>query len=182
MAYRASNAQSAAASTSAGAKGDVDKFKVEGNGGDGTSSGGEFTLANKRILLYCTGGIRCEKASACVRSLVPNHKGVYHLQGVIPKYVERYGVEGHFLGNLFVFHRRNAVDPADAKKDAIALMTTRTKADDGGGNVEGDEHAKDPFDRSNGGVEESNNGWDEDGKVAGVAAAAAASTTIVVGR
>lgn len=62
---------------------------------------------NKKIALYCTGGIRCEKASAWLR-----HQGfenVKHLKGGIIDYkrqVEEEGLENRFLGKNFVFDER----------------------------------------------------------------------------
>jgi UPF0176 protein len=62
---------------------------------------------NKKIALYCTGGIRCEKASAWLK-----HNGfenVHHLKGGIIDYkhqVEREGLENKFLGKNFVFDER----------------------------------------------------------------------------
>ena len=44
-----------------------------------------------KIYMYCTGGIRCEKASAYIRRTVPNVQQVYHLKGGIHKYLEQYG-------------------------------------------------------------------------------------------
>jgi len=62
---------------------------------------------DKRILMYCTGGIRCEKASAWMR-----YKGfneVYHLKGGIINYVrevKEYELENKFKGVNFVFDQR----------------------------------------------------------------------------
>ena len=62
---------------------------------------------NKKIALYCTGGIRCEKASAWLK-----HNGfenVRHLKGGIIDYkhqVEREGLENTFKGKNFVFDER----------------------------------------------------------------------------
>jgi len=62
---------------------------------------------NKKIALYCTGGIRCEKASAWLK-----HNGftdVHHLKGGVIDYkhqVEREGLENKFLGKNFVFDER----------------------------------------------------------------------------
>ena len=63
---------------------------------------------DKKLVMYCTGGIRCEKASAYYK-----HKGfkqVYQLEGGIIEYarqVERQKLENKFLGKNFVFdHRR----------------------------------------------------------------------------
>ncbi|PHQ59915.1 MAG: hypothetical protein COC08_08120 [Maribacter sp.] len=63
---------------------------------------------DKKLVMYCTGGIRCEKASAYYK-----HKGfkqVYQLEGGIIDYtrqVEKKKLENKFLGKNFVFdHRR----------------------------------------------------------------------------
>ena len=62
---------------------------------------------NKKIALYCTGGIRCEKASAWLK-----HNGftdVRHLKGGIIDYkhqVEREGLPNKFQGKNFVFDER----------------------------------------------------------------------------
>ena len=64
---------------------------------------------NKNIVLYCTGGIRCEKASAYLK-----HKGyenVYQLKGGIIEYtnqVKKKGFENKFIGKNFVFDQRKA--------------------------------------------------------------------------
>lgn len=76
-------------------------------------------LNNKRILLYCTGGIRCEKASAFVRQMVPQNKGIYHLKGGIHKYLEEFGSEeSQFVGKNFVFDRRGALNANDCGKES----------------------------------------------------------------
>jgi UPF0176 protein len=62
---------------------------------------------DKKVLLYCTGGIRCEKAVPEVMRL--GYKSVYQLEGGILKYLEEYP-EGRFKGECFVFDRRVAVD------------------------------------------------------------------------
>lgn len=62
---------------------------------------------NKKVLMYCTGGIRCEKASLVMEDL--GYKEVYQLQGGILKYLEQYP-QGNFEGECFVFDQRVAVD------------------------------------------------------------------------
>ena len=64
---------------------------------------------DKNLLMYCTGGIRCEKASAYYK-----HKGfknVFQLEGGIIEYtrqVKSEGLENKFIGKNFVFdHRRS---------------------------------------------------------------------------
>ena len=71
----------------------------------------EEQLANhkedKNLLMYCTGGIRCEKASAYFK-----HKGfknVYQLEGGIIEYtrqINEEGLESKFIGKNFVFDQR----------------------------------------------------------------------------
>ncbi len=62
---------------------------------------------DKNIVMYCTGGIRCEKASAYFK-----HKGfnkVHHLEGGIINYVKQVqekGIENKFIGKNFVFDKR----------------------------------------------------------------------------
>lgn len=63
---------------------------------------------NKKIAMFCTGGIRCEKASAYM--LAHGFEEVYHLQGGILKYLETIPAEGSMWdGECFVFDRRVAV-------------------------------------------------------------------------
>jgi UPF0176 protein len=62
---------------------------------------------DKKLLLYCTGGIRCEKAVPEVKRL--GYDTVYQLEGGILKYLEAYP-NGHFKGECFVFDHRVAVD------------------------------------------------------------------------
>lgn len=62
---------------------------------------------NKKIALYCTGGIRCEKASAWLKH--NGYENVRHLKGGIIDYahqVEEQGLENKFKGKNFVFDER----------------------------------------------------------------------------
>lgn len=62
---------------------------------------------NKKIALYCTGGIRCEKASAWLRH--NGYEDVKHLKGGIIDYkrqVEERGLPNKFKGKNFVFDER----------------------------------------------------------------------------
>ena len=64
---------------------------------------------DKNLVMYCTGGIRCEKASAYFK-----HKGfknVYQLEGGIIEYarqVKNQGLENKFVGKNFVFDERRS--------------------------------------------------------------------------
>jgi len=60
-------------------------------------------LAGKRVFMYCTGGVRCERAGSYLRALSESNtgawkdkerpKGIYQLHGGIQKYLESYGTE-----------------------------------------------------------------------------------------
>lgn len=63
----------------------------------------------KPVVMYCTGGIRCEKASPFL--LEKGFKNVFQLEGGILKYFEECG-GAHFDGECFVFDDRVAVDPS----------------------------------------------------------------------
>ena len=73
---------------------------------------------DKKLVMYCTGGIRCEKASAYYK-----HKGfknVFQLEGGIINYarqVEADGLENKFIGKNFVFDQRRSERISD---DVIA--------------------------------------------------------------
>lgn len=61
----------------------------------------------RNIIMYCTGGIRCEKASAYM--LHHGFKNVFHLEGGIINYarqVKEQGLESKFVGKNFVFDDR----------------------------------------------------------------------------
>jgi UPF0176 protein len=69
---------------------------------------------HKRVALYCTGGIRCEKATSYMK--MQGFQEVYHLKGGILKYLEQIPQEQSlWQGECFLFDDRVAV------KDALAV-------------------------------------------------------------
>ncbi|XP_061895592.1 thiosulfate sulfurtransferase/rhodanese-like domain-containing protein 2 [Entelurus aequoreus] len=62
---------------------------------------------DKKVLMYCTGGIRCERGSAYLRSK-DVCKEVYQLKGGIHKYLEQFP-DGFYRGKLFVFDERYTI-------------------------------------------------------------------------
>jgi UPF0176 protein len=63
---------------------------------------------HKQIALFCTGGIRCEKATSYL--LNQGFETVYHLQGGILKYLEEVpATDSHWEGECFVFDDRVAI-------------------------------------------------------------------------
>ena len=62
---------------------------------------------DKNLLMYCTGGIRCEKASAYFKH--QGFKNVYQLEGGIIEYthqIKEENIESKFIGKNFVFDHR----------------------------------------------------------------------------
>ena len=68
---------------------------------------------DRTVLMYCTGGIRCEKASALFRA--KGFEKVFQLHGGIVNYQKEYGNE-HWLGECFVFDKRMTVRVDEALK------------------------------------------------------------------
>lgn len=69
---------------------------------------GGLLADNPPVAMFCTGGIRCEKSTAYLRSL--GFDEVYHLQGGILRYLEEIPVEDSLWeGDCFVFDERVAV-------------------------------------------------------------------------
>ncbi len=73
-------------------------------------------MKDKTVVTFCTGGIRCEKATAAL--INEGFKNVYQLDGGILKYFEEVGGD-HYNGDCFVFDYRVAVDPKLNQTDAV---------------------------------------------------------------
>ena len=79
-------------------------------------------LSNKTVLMYCTGGIRCERASAYLKSQIGDQvEGVYQLQGGIERYLKTYKDGGFWRGKNFVFDKREAVSADNPHGDGGVL-------------------------------------------------------------
>ena len=64
---------------------------------------------NKKVAMFCTGGIRCEKSTAYLKE--QGFENVYHLEGGILKYLEEVPQqESMWQGECFVFDNRVTVD------------------------------------------------------------------------
>lgn len=64
----------------------------------------------KKIIWYCTGGIRCEKAAVLGNQLGGTE--FYSIQGWVVKYVNQYN-DGNWLGNLYTFDGRVSTQVGD---------------------------------------------------------------------
>lgn len=74
-------------------------------------------LKDKKVVTYCTGGIKCEKASGFL--LEQGFKEVYQVEGGIVKYAKETGGSG-FEGKLYVFDNRVVVDVNSVKPSIIS--------------------------------------------------------------
>lgn len=69
---------------------------------------------HKKIAMFCTGGIRCEKYSSYL--LEKGFEEVYQLEGGILKYMQDTSSENSLWeGNCFIFDNRISIDPSQAK-------------------------------------------------------------------
>ena len=71
-------------------------------------------IKDKKVVSYCTGGIRCEVISAMMKKR--GFKEVYQIDGGIVKYGEKYGDDGLWEGSLRVFDNRKTMDFSDHAK------------------------------------------------------------------
>lgn len=79
---------------------------------------------HKRVAMFCTGGIRCEKATAFVKGL--GFEDVFHLKGGILKYLEEIPREKSLWnGECFVFDERVAVGHGLAESDVELCRACR---------------------------------------------------------
>lgn len=68
-------------------------------------------IKDKKVISYCTGGIRCEVISAMMKKR--GFKEVYQIDGGIVKYGEKYGDDGLWEGALRVFDDRMTMEFSD---------------------------------------------------------------------
>ena len=71
-------------------------------------------LKDQPVVMFCTGGIRCEKAGPFME--LEGFRNIYQLDGGILKYFEECGGD-HYEGDCFVFDQRVGVDPALCESD-----------------------------------------------------------------
>lgn len=79
-------------------------------------------FADKQVLMYCTGGIRCERATAYLNEKKVAKK-VYQIEGGIHRYAEQYP-DGFFRGKNYVFDGRIALKVNDDILGSCLICTT----------------------------------------------------------
>jgi UPF0176 protein len=79
-------------------------------------------LADKTVVTFCTGGIRCEKAAIHMQNI--GYNNVYQLDGGILKYFEEVGGD-HYTGDCFVFDYRTALNPKLEPTETVQCFNCR---------------------------------------------------------
>lgn len=80
---------------------------------------------HKRVAMFCTGGIRCEKASSFM--LAQGYEKVYHLKGGILKYLEEFGepqIKTQTLTHQVLAHQGELPAPSLASVESTAVPPT----------------------------------------------------------
>ena len=80
------------------------------------------TMKDEPVVMFCTGGIRCEKASAIM--IEAGFTNVKQLKGGVLGYFEEVGGE-HWNGDCFVFDQRVAVNPSLDETDVVVCFACR---------------------------------------------------------
>ena len=84
-------------------------------------------LKGKKVLMYCTGGIRCERASALLHQIEKasddfSTRGISMVQGGIDRYLKTFPDGGHWRGKNYLFDRRE-------EQTSVAQADMVTKGD-----------------------------------------------------
>lgn len=82
-------------------------------------------IKDKKVVAYCTGGIRCEVITAMMKKR--GFKDVYQIDGGIVKYGEKYGDEGLWQGALRVFDNRKIMYFSDKAEDIGECVHCKNK-------------------------------------------------------
>ena len=80
-------------------------------------------LKEQPIVMFCTGGIRCEKAGPFMER--EGFKNIFQLDGGILKYFEECG-GAHYAGECFVFDQRVGLDPSLQETEATQCFRCQT--------------------------------------------------------
>lgn len=91
-------------------------------------SGKYDELKDKKVVTYCTGGIRCEILTPLMKNR--GFKEVYQIDGGIVKYGEEFKDDGLWEGSLYVFDNRVGTKFSDQAKDIGECVHCHAKTSD----------------------------------------------------
>ena len=82
-------------------------------------------LQGKNVMMYCTGGIRCERATALLNQMTEadesfSVKKTIHCRGGIERYLRTFPKGGYWKGKNYLFDRRREQVPEEKGADALA--------------------------------------------------------------
>ena len=90
-------------------------------------------LREKQVLLFCTGGVRCERASAYLKQQMGDSvKGCYQLQGGVERYLQTFEDGGYWRGKNFVFDKREAIAAGNKNGDGGIIKHENIRENDVG--------------------------------------------------
>lgn len=93
-------------------------------------------IKDKTVLMYCTGGIRCERASVYLqKEMGGGVNGVYQLKGGIERYLKAFPDGGFWRGKNFVFDKREAVSAKNPDGDGGVIRKQKKKSADDNGDL-----------------------------------------------
>mmetsp|Transcript_26043 Transcript_26043/g.44245 ORF Transcript_26043/g.44245 Transcript_26043/m.44245 type:complete len:564 (+) Transcript_26043:25-1716(+) len=81
-------------------------------------------LKDKTVMMYCTGGIRCERATALLNQITDAEpefetKGVVMVRGGIERYLKTFPEGGYWKGKNYLFDKRMEQAPANKTEEAL---------------------------------------------------------------
>ena len=81
-------------------------------------------LRGKKVMMYCTGGIRCERATALLSQMERAEddletKGIFHVRGGIDRYLKTFPEGGYWKGRNYLFDLRGEQKPEE--KDELTV-------------------------------------------------------------
>lgn len=84
-------------------------------------------LEGKTVMMFCTGGIRCERASAYLDNQIGSKvNGIYQLKGGIERYLKEFPDGGFWRGKNFVFDKREAISAGNINGDGGVVRKDAT--------------------------------------------------------
>ena len=85
-------------------------------------------LRGKKVMMYCTGGIRCERATALLSQMERAEgdvetQGIYHVRGGIDRYLKTFPEGGYWRGRNYLFDLRGEQKPEDKSETQVSRET-----------------------------------------------------------
>lgn len=87
-------------------------------------------LKGKKVMMYCTGGIRCERATALLSQMERAEdqletQGIYHVRGGIDRYLKTFPEGGYWKGRNYLFDLRGEQKAEEKADDVVDDETNR---------------------------------------------------------